>query len=62
MFQILQRDAQALIDGVIELVYFMRGSITYEEAMMRTRGERDRIGIFLEKRLKAESKRTMPNY
>jgi hypothetical protein len=62
MFQQLQRDVQKIIDNVIELVYFMRGSLSYEEAMMRTRGERDRIGAFLQKRLKEESKRAMPNY
>ena len=62
MFQQLQRDVQRIIDNTIELVYFMRGSLSYEEALMRTRGERDRIGAFLEKRLKAESKSSMPNY
>lgn len=62
MFQQLQREVQLLIDNTIELVYFMRGSLTYEEAMMRTRGERDRMGAFLQRRLKEESKRSMPNY
>jgi len=62
MFQQLQREVQLLIDNTIELVYFMRGALTYEEAMMRTRGERDRMGAFLQRRLKEESKRSMPNY
>lgn len=62
MFNRLQSESTAIVQGVIELVYFMRGSVTYEEMMRRTPGERQLIDDFLKKRLKAESKNPTPNY
>ena len=62
MFSGLQRAAANIVDGVIELTYFMRGSVTYEEMMRRTPGERDRISDFLKRRLEAESKSPFPVY
>lgn len=62
MFLSLQREITGLIDNVIELVYFMRGSISYEEMMRRTPGERERISQFINKRLEKEAKKMYPNY
>ena len=62
MFKSLQCDAEMVIDGVIELCYFMRGAVSYEEMMKRTNGERQRIGAFIEKRLKSEAKKPNPQY
>lgn len=62
MFSGLERDTNTLIQGVIELCYFMRGAISYEEMMMRTPGERQRIRDFLKSRLEAEGKKLNPNY
>jgi len=62
MFNGLERDIDILLDNVIEHCYFMRGAISYEEMMMRTPGERQRIGEFIKKRLEMESKKIHPNY
>jgi len=62
MFKELQREAQMILDGVIELTYWMRGAITYEEMLRRTHGERDRISAFVEKRLSVEAKKPYPQY
>ena len=53
---------RALISEVIQLVYFMRGAVSYTEAMNLTYGEREMIGKFIEERLEAEAKRPHPNY
>jgi hypothetical protein len=58
----MQRDVEGLIDGIISLVYYMRGAISYEDMMMRTPGERDRISRFLDKRFEAEKKNPHPVY
>ena len=62
MFAGLERDINILLESVIEACYFMRGAITYEEMMMRTPGERQRITDFVKKRLKLESKKVNPIY
>lgn len=62
MFGDLQREVQNIVDNVIELSYFMRGAIPYEEMLRRTYGERERIGSFIEKRLKKESQKPYPQY
>ena len=62
MFQNLQTEATMIIDSIISLSYWMRGSIPYEEMMRRTRGERQRIQKFIDSRLEAESKSPFPNY
>lgn len=62
MFSRLQSESTAIVESVVELVYFMRGSVTYEEMMRRTPGERQLIDEFLKKRLKAESKSPHPVY
>ena len=62
MFQGLQRDIDGLLHNCIELSYFMRGAISYEEMLLRTPGERQRIGDFVENRIKTEVKNPHPNY
>jgi hypothetical protein len=56
------QDIDKLIQSVIELVYFMRGSVSYEEMMRRTPGERQRIADFISDRLKIEHKKMHPVY
>ena len=43
-----------IVETIIELVYFMRGAISYEEMMWRTPGERQRISQFIQKRLESQ--------
>ena len=51
-----------LIDNIISLVYFMRGAISYNDMLLKTPGERDRIASFLEKRLDQASNQMYPIY
>ena len=62
MFDMLNRSARTLIKSVIELVYFMRGSIQYDDMMWRTPLERELIAEFLKDRFEKEAKRDFPNY
>lgn len=62
MFAQLQDDVQGIVDGVIELCWFMRGAISYEEMMLRTLGERQRIARFIEKRLESQKNMMYPIY
>jgi hypothetical protein len=56
MFVILQRSSRELINQVVELVYFMRGGVQYDDMMYRTPGERQIMTKFLEKMIEKESK------
>jgi len=62
MFDRLSREAEQIIENIIELVYFMRGSVGYEEMLRRTHGERQLIHQFLNRRLESEKKSPHPNY
>lgn len=62
MFSSLGREVDGLIRNAIELSYFMRGAIPYESMLLRTPGERQRIGDFVTDRLKSESKKSFPVY
>jgi len=62
MFQDLQKGAENILDSVIELCYFMRGAISYEEMLHRTPGERQHVSDFIKKRLKAEDHKLVPIY
>ena len=62
MIGTLQGDAQALVDSVISLCYFMRGGATYSEMMNMSPGQRDRIRRFVDQRLEEESKSMHPVY
>lgn len=62
MFNSLSGDAERLIDECIQLSYFMRGAVPYEDMMRRTPGERNAISRFVEKRLDQEAKSPHPVY
>lgn len=62
MFGSLRRDIEATIDDLIQIAYFMRGAISYEELMFRTLGERQRMSKFIERRLDIEFKSRYPVY
>jgi hypothetical protein len=55
----MEIESKSLIENAFELVYFMRGGVSYTEAMNMSPGER-LIGIeFVNKRLKEQLK--LPN-
>ena len=62
LFNKLSKEARGIIDEVIHLAYFMRGSISYNDFMFMTYVEREAVSDFLEKRLEAESKKPHPIY
>lgn len=62
MFQSMDNERRRLIKALVQLVYFMRGSIQYEELLNRTKMERDIMQEFIEQRLEVESKKMNPNY
>ena len=62
MFTRLQTEIENIVDGVVELCWFMRGAISYEEMMLRTPGERQRMSKFIEKRLESQKKALNPVY
>jgi len=62
MMNRLKGDVQTVVDNVIELCWYMRGAIGYEEMLERTPGERERISKFIEKRLDTQKKVMNPVY
>ena len=62
MFAFYRKNIQIMIDNILHLVYFMRGSITYDQMLLTTPGERDRIDRFIERRLEQEAKSPYPVY
>ena len=62
MFGNLKRDVELIVDNVVELSYFMRGAVGYEEMMKRTPGERQRMAKFIEKRLESQKNSMSPVY
>ncbi len=51
-----------MLKEVIELVYFMRGAIQYDEMLRRTFVERQMVDEFVRDRLTAEQKKPFPTY
>ena len=58
----LQSESRQLIRSVIELVYYMRGAISYGDMMLLTHTERQMINEFLEEHLEGERKKPYPQY
>ena len=62
MFEFMRTEVRSLIKHVINIVYFMRGSIQYEDMMRRTPGERQLFEEFISERLEVEKDNPFPNY
>jgi len=62
MFSDFRRDVSQTIKSVIQLVYFMRGSVSYQDMMNMSFVERQMVGDFISERLEQESKRVHPVY
>jgi hypothetical protein len=58
----MQGDRRKMLEDVIQLVYFMRGSIQYRDMMNMTLVERQAVAEFIEKRLELEGKKMYPVY
>lgn len=62
MFEQLRREARSLVRSVIELIYYMRGAISYTEMMEMSYAEREVVSEFLEQRMEVEKKNPHPVY
>lgn len=62
MFSGMASERRRIITSIIQLVYFMRGSIQYRDMLDMTAFERDSVMEFIEKRLETESKKMYPVY
>lgn len=58
----MNRESKSLLDSALQLTYFMRGAVSYNEIMNMSRVERDAIAEFVEGRLEVERKRPNPVY
>ena len=47
----LGREVQGLIDSCVELSWYMRGGITYDQLLLVSAAERDRFLNFINKRM-----------
>lgn len=59
MFRDLEGQATKLIDSFVELSFYMRGSVQYEDFFDITPAERSRMFDFISKRLEPEMKKHM---
>lgn len=62
MFRDMNNVVDKTIAAIIQLVYYMRGSIQYRDMMDMTYIERQQVSIFVSERLEAESKKMYPQY
>jgi len=58
----MRNEARALVEHVVELVYFMRGSIQYDDMMCRTPAEREVIAEFVDKMIEIQKKLPSPSF
>jgi hypothetical protein len=58
----MDNETKSIVSNVIQLVYFMRGSIQYDDMMYRTPGERDLIERFISDRMEQEKDHPYPVY
>jgi len=63
MYGKLNNEVKMLIQNITQMIYFMRGSISYEKALYgMSFVEREIITDYISNRLKEESKSMHPNY
>ena len=62
MFERMRGEVRILITNIIQLVYFMRGAIQYDDMLQRTPAERQLFEEFIEKRLEAQKDSMFPVY
>ncbi|MGZ8924648.1 MAG: hypothetical protein ACXW2E_02070 [Nitrososphaeraceae archaeon] len=58
----MNKERRRILRSIIQLVYFMRGSIQYKDMLNMSLVEREEVGDFIEKRIEQESKKMYPIY
>ena len=62
MFTRMSQERQRIIKSIIQLVYFMRGSIQYRDMLDMSLVERQAVSEFIENRLDVERGKMYPIY
>lgn len=62
LFRKLENDRRNIIEGLIQLTYFMRGAIQYDDMKNMTYVERQLVSDFINQRLEQEAKKMNPTY
>lgn len=62
MFNRMRQEVRGLLKEIVALVYYMRGSVQYEDMIMRTPVERELISEFINERFEQEKKNPHPVY
>jgi hypothetical protein len=62
MFNEFRSDVNSTLKTLVQLVYYMRGSISYNDMLNMTFSEREIVNDFITERLEQESKRMHPVY
>lgn len=57
----LSRETSQIIEQIVELTYFMRGSIQYNDMLHMSVPERTAVHDFISKRLEIELKKPSPH-
>ena len=58
----MARSRENIIESAISIVYFMRGSVQYNDILTLSYYERHVMSTFIQKRLEAEADKMNPNY
>jgi hypothetical protein len=62
MFDQMNQERKRILSAIVQLVYFMRGSVQYKDMFEMTLVERETVSEFIEKRLEVEAKKMYPTY
>lgn len=62
MFAEMHNKVKQLLQEIIEITYFMRGSVQYQSGFILTFIERQQINEFLKKRIEKEVNNPHPQY
>jgi hypothetical protein len=56
----MERDSKAIREDVLHICWYMRGSISYDDAMLLTVDDRNSIGKLIKENLETTKKSGMP--
>jgi hypothetical protein len=56
----MEKDAKALKDDVLRICWYMRGSISYDDGMLLSQGDKDIINKIIKDNLETTQKSGMP--
>jgi len=62
MFTRLTKEVRIIIRNVVQLVYYMRGAIQYDDMLQRTPAEREIFEEFIAERFEAQKDSMFPVY